>query len=75
MTLASLGMEKNSSGEDMAEGQYTVKANGLLDGSDQSLALAVGANVNSVTIGQDNTMILNIDGVGSVPLADIKKFL
>ena len=66
---------KNNSGEDMAEGQYTVKANGLLDGADQSLALAVGANVNSVTIGQDNAMILNIDGVGSVALADIKKFL
>ena len=59
----------------MAEGRYTVKANGLLDGTDQSLALAVGANVNSVTIGQDNAMILNIDGVGSVALADIKKLL
>ena len=66
---------KNNSGEAVAEGRYAIKANGLVDGSDKSLTLAVGANVNSVTIGKDNAMILNIDGVGSVPLADIKKFL
>lgn len=66
---------KNNSGEMMPEGRYVVKANGLINGVDTSLSLAVGANVNSVTIGKDNAIVLNVDGVGSVALAGIKKFL
>ena len=65
----------NNSGTRMANGSYTLKANGIVDGQDAQLSLAVGANVNSVTISQNNDMLLNVDGVGAIPLSDVKRFL
>ena len=53
----------NNSGARMTNGSYTLKANGIADGQDTQLSLAVGANNNSVTIGQNNDMLLNVDGV------------
>ena len=65
----------NNSGARMTNGSYTLKANGIADGQDTQLSLAVGANVNSVTISQNNDMLLNVDGVGAIPLSDVKRFL
>tara|TARA_B100002019_G_scaffold126069_1_gene108553 strand:- start:1051 stop:1728 length:678 start_codon:yes stop_codon:yes gene_type:complete len=65
----------NNSGTRMANGSYTLKANGIVDGQDAQLSLAVGANVNSVTISQNNEMLLNVDGVGAIPFSDVKRFL
>lgn len=65
----------NDSGLRVANGQYRVRATGLLDGEATEVPVAIGANVNSVTIGQNDSMILNIEGVGAVPLEDVSKFL
>ena len=35
----------------------------------------IGANVNSVTIGANQAVMLNVNGVGSVPLTDVKNIL
>ncbi len=65
----------NQSGELMAPGTYRIKANALIDGESTELGVSVGANVNSVTIGQNNTMILNVEGVGALSLDQIEGFL
>ena len=66
---------RNNSGARMVNGDYTLRANGIADGQDTQLNLAVGANVNSVTVGQNNDMLLNVDGFGAIALSDVKKFL
>ena len=65
----------NDSGLPVANGQYRVRATGLIDGESTDIPLAIGANVNSVTIGQNDSMILNIEGVGAVPLSEVSRFL
>ena len=65
----------NESGLRVADGAYRVYASGLVDGEIADLPVAVGANVNSVTVGQNNSMILNIEGVGAVPLSEVSRFL
>jgi flagellar basal-body rod modification protein FlgD len=66
---------RDNSGARMVNGAYTLRANGIADGQDTQLNLAVGANVNSVTVGQNNDMLLNVDGFGAIALSDVKKFL
>lgn len=65
----------NESGLRVADGAYRVYASGLVDGEIADLPVAIGANVNSVTIGQNDSMILNIEGVGAVPLSEVSRFL
>ena len=65
----------NQSGELVAPGAYRVKATGIIDGEATDLAVSIGANVNSVTIGQNDEMILNVEGVGPVPFGDVGAFL
>ncbi|MGB1192444.1 MAG: flagellar hook assembly protein FlgD [Pseudomonadales bacterium] len=65
----------NESGLRVADGTYRVYASGLVDGEIADLPVAIGANVNSVTIGQNDSMILNIEGVGAVPLSEVSRFL
>lgn len=65
----------NESGERLPDGQYRIRANGLVDGKNIDLPVAVGANVNSVTIGQNEDLVLNIEGVGAVPLSEVSRFL
>lgn len=65
----------NESGLRVADGAYRVYASGLVDGDIADLPVAIGANVNSVTIGQNDSMILNIEGVGAVPLSEVSRFL
>lgn len=35
----------------------------------------IGANVNSVTIGANQSVMLNVNGIGTVPLSDVKNIL
>ena len=65
----------DESGLRVADGAYRVYASGLVDGEIADLPVAIGANVNSVTIGQNDSMILNIEGVGAVPLSEVSRFL
>jgi flagellar basal-body rod modification protein FlgD len=65
----------DDSGLRVDNGQYRIRATALVDGVSTDLPVAVGANVNSVTIGQNDSMILNIEGVGAVPLSEVSRFL
>jgi len=66
---------RDQSGASVADGAYRVRAVAVVDGSRVDLPVAVGANVNSVTIGQNNALLLNIEGVGPVPLDSVSRFL
>ena len=63
---------KDSNGNALAEGKYTVSATGLVDGKSQSLSGLVYGKVNSVTLGSSSTSTaLNINGLGSIELSNI----
>ncbi|MBP8773247.1 MAG: flagellar hook assembly protein FlgD [Aeromonadaceae bacterium] len=63
---------KDSNGNALAEGKYTVSATGLVDGKSQSLSGLVYGKVNSVTLGSSSTSTaLNINGLGSIELGNI----
>ena len=63
---------KDSKGNALPEGKYTVSATGLVDGKSQELSGLVYGKVNSVTLGSSSTSTaLNINGLGSVKLSNI----
>ena len=44
------------------------------DGKATELDTALSANVNSVTVGANGSLVLNLAGIGAVALADVKQF-
>ena len=63
---------KDSSGNTLPEGKYTVSVNGLVDGKSQELSGLLYGEVNSVTLGSSSTSTsLNINGLGSISLSKI----
>ncbi|RZA08023.1 MAG: flagellar hook assembly protein FlgD [Moraxellaceae bacterium] len=55
-------------------GTYTFEVLATQDGKEQQLATNLSANVNSVTIGADGKLLLNLAGKGAVDLSTIKQF-
>lgn len=55
-------------------GNYRFEVLAQIDGEETALDTALSANVNSVTVGPNGTLSLNLAGVGSVSLADVKQF-
>lgn len=66
---------KNSAGEAQPSGVYQVEITAIEDGESVRVPVFLAANVNSVTLGANNTMTLNVQGAGSVSLADVKQIL
>ncbi len=63
---------KDTNGNALAEGKYTVSVSGVVDGESQSLSGLVYGQVNSVTLGSSTTSTaLNINGLGSIELSKI----
>lgn len=63
---------KDSSGNTLPEGKYTVSVNGLVDGKSEALSGLFYGKVNSVTLGSSSTETsLNINGLGSLSLSKI----
>ena len=60
--------------EGAAPGDYTFEVSATIDGDEVALDTALSANVNSVTVGADGALVLNLSGIGSVSLADVKQF-
>lgn len=44
------------------------------DGKSQQLATSLSANVNSVTVGTDGKLVLNLAGLGAVDISKVKQF-
>ena len=63
---------KDSSGNTLPEGKYTVSVNGLVNGKSQELSGLLYGKVDSVTLGSSSTSTsLNINGLGSISLSKI----
>ncbi len=68
--LAWDGKDKN--GNPVAEGEYTLKASGIIDGKTQELPVSTYAHVSSVSLGTAQTgAILNLAGGNAVKLSDV----
>ena len=55
-------------------GTYTFKVTATQDGKEQQLTTNLSANVNSVTIGTDGKLLLNLAGQGAVDMSKVKQF-
>lgn len=55
-------------------GNYRFDAYAELAGAPTQLETALSANVNSVTLGADNQLSLNLAGLGAVSMDDVKQF-
>lgn len=54
-------------------GQYSIQANGMINGKNTNLDTYISSNVDSVTIPRNGgSLILNIDGLGTIPLDEVK---
>ncbi len=62
-------------GTKLPGGNYRFEATATDDGKSTGLTTYLGANVNSVTIGANQSVILNVDGVGQVPWSEVKEIL
>ncbi|MBT8139310.1 MAG: flagellar hook assembly protein FlgD [Gammaproteobacteria bacterium] len=66
---------RNSAGEAMPPGNYRVNANAFLDGESTEVPVRLAANVNSVSLGSNGAITLNVDGIGEIDIDDVRKFL
>lgn len=55
-------------------GTYRFEVNARIDGEETALETSLSANVNSVTVGVNGALSLNLAGVGTVNLTDVKQF-
>lgn len=60
--------------EGAPSGVYRIEALTRLEGEEVQLDTALSANVNSVTVGANGALTLNLAGIGAVSLADVKQF-
>ncbi len=60
--------------EGLPPGNYRFEVTARLDGEETALDTALSANVNSVTVGANGALSLNLAGIGSVSLSDVKQF-
>lgn len=65
---------QSSHEEGVVAGNYSFDVSTNIDNSETSLDTSLSANVNSVTIGADGQLTLNLAGIGAVSMADVKQF-
>ncbi len=53
---------------------YRFDVTASVDGAPTELETSLSANVNSVTVGANGTLVLNLAGIGAVSLSDVKQF-
>lgn len=63
------GMDNN--GNAVAAGQYTIKANGVVDGKSEDLYVSTYGHVSSVSLNSSSGAVLNVRGIGGVALSDV----
>ncbi len=64
----------SSHAEGVPPGVYRFEVTTSVEGEKTELETALSANVNSVTVGPNGNLTLNLAGVGAVSLADVKQF-
>lgn len=60
--------------EPLPPGDYRFEVIGNQKGQPEQFKTALSANVNSVTMGRDGQLTLNLAGIGAVNIADVKQF-
>ncbi len=60
--------------EAAAAGEYKFEITADQNGKNEALKTSLSANVNSVTIGENGALILNLAGVGAVEASKVKQF-
>jgi len=65
---------QSSHTEGLPSGIYRFEVAAELDGESTELDTALSANVNSVTVGANGQLTLNLAGIGAVSLAEVKQF-
>jgi flagellar basal-body rod modification protein FlgD len=60
--------------EAVAAGEYKFVVTADQDGKNEALKTSLSANVNSVTIGENGKLILNLAGIGPVESSKVKQF-
>ncbi|MBL4682320.1 MAG: flagellar hook assembly protein FlgD [Pseudomonadales bacterium] len=65
----------NQDGIRLNPGQYKFEAAAIVGGESQQMNLALSANVDSVSIRADRSVVLNLAGIGPVPLLDVEEIL
>jgi flagellar basal-body rod modification protein FlgD len=63
----------DADGNALPAGRYTFKAEGNFGNGTAAADVELNANVNSVSIGTDGAVTLNVAGVGAVPLASVRQ--
>lgn len=63
-----------ASGTPAAPGTYSFEVTATQDGKTQSLGTNMSANVNSVTLGADGKVVLNLAGYGAMDMSKVKQF-
>ena len=62
-------------GTTLPPGEYRFEALANINGETEQLQTYLAANVNSVTLGPNNTLTLNVAGVGPVSLSEVREIL
>lgn len=65
----------DADGQTLPTGAYRFEAIGSREGETAKFATFLGANVNSVTLGANNTVTMNVEGIGPVGLSQVKEIL
>jgi flagellar basal-body rod modification protein FlgD len=55
-------------------GEYRFEVTALQNGKREAIGTNLSANINSVTIGDDGALILNLAGIGAVNVSEVKQF-
>ncbi len=64
---------KNGNGEAMPMGRYEIVAEGSYPSGTEQLGTLVSSNVDSVSLGNGGGITLNLAGMGSIALSDVKQ--
>lgn len=66
---------KDSNGVAYPAGEYLFSAQANVAGGTEEIDIALSANVDSVSINPDRSVLLNIRGQGAIPLLDVEEIL
>jgi len=66
---------QDGKGQQLPPGSYKFTAEATVGGTTEQMSLALSANVNSVTINPDRSVVLNVAGQGAVPLLEVAEIL
>ncbi|GHD47838.1 flagellar basal-body rod modification protein FlgD [Marinobacter persicus] len=64
---------KDGNGNSLPPGAYVIKAEGSYPSGTEQLSTMVSANVDSVSLGQGGAITLNLAGLGSLPLSEVRQ--